>query len=501
MIATAAAVAGIVAAAPAAAQFPGPDDTRDIEVYFSGATALDGSLENFFSNLCVSGTLAVFRDDGGTPPPGNLDDDDDAQRAFFCTVDDSQITGGLTITNPEVLFHKRSSGGSVQGVFPVASRTAIEFLVVSGATCDLVGTSQPPTNDPNIQEWRCRNSGAGLQNVIPDGGISDVEPQLFVDINVATGQSAITDALVAELDVNSSFATVFGIPATNGLVEALQEAQNLTVGTGAANYSAANMPSLSRRQFASLYTGRLRNWNQLQINGTPLTTFATNPPTANDGFDANFARICRRVRGSGTQAQNNAKIAARPCVSGAVAPLEFTNPVVGPVVQLNSGSGDVDDCLQAFADAGSWAIGLQSTERNDIFTTSNGGGRFDYEFLRIDNVVPDIANAANGDYIDFVESTIQWRNDLDFIDLANADNIENIFETIVTNAANPTEVAGNNASFVQPWGQGGLLALAGTVDAVFDPANPVTAYTAAPQGFTNNCVVPVVKTGVAFPLQ
>ncbi|MGH8559592.1 MAG: hypothetical protein ACRESZ_19500, partial [Methylococcales bacterium] len=88
-----------------------PSDTPDIEIFMSGASAQDNNIELLFNQLCLAGTLDIFRDNSNAASPGR------AHRAFFCRIDNNQVPG-LNITTPAVLFHKRSTGGSAQGVNP-----------------------------------------------------------------------------------------------------------------------------------------------------------------------------------------------------------------------------------------------------------------------------------------------------------------------------------------------------------------------------------------------
>jgi hypothetical protein len=70
----------------------------------------------------------------------------------------------------------------------------------------------------------------------------------------------------------------------------------------------------------------------------------------------------------------------------------------------------------------------------------------------------------------------------------------NFLETMASNAANPTVVAGLNSVFVHDFGTGALLASAQYHDGntPFDPANPVTTATHTLATGLDNCIVPKV---------
>jgi len=454
----------------------GPDVTAQIQIWFSGASAPDNSLQNVFTSLCLANTLDVYKNDNVSSPGNNY-------RAFSCNLN-SALIPGLSTQNPTVEFIKRSAGGSAQGVQPVAREQAISFLVVSSANCT--------ETSPGSRDWRCSDDQPGeTENKVPDGGFSDVEPLLFRGPNTPSGFTDVTTADNARLVVNATSATDFGIPVTRNLRDALQDAQGLTVGSD----NAANMPTLSRGQIASIMTGRVPNWTRFLVGGLPLTNFGT-PPSSNT------VHICRRTPGSGTQATVNAQIMGSPCTAGALVATRAPGLPGGVVVVENSGSGDVNNCMQGKDDSNLWAIGLQSTEQNPTLA-------FDYRYIRVDGVLPTIDNVANGTYSLWGASTMQWRTSPEhFNDTNSAADILLTLQKFATDVANPTELAASNASFVHPWGPGGLLALPDNgfvvdndADGLFDAAWPVTAYTRKPSGVVNNCIGPYIFGGASSPFR
>jgi hypothetical protein len=296
----------------------------------------------------------------------------------------------------------------------------------------------------------------------------------------------MTTADNARLVVNATSGTGFGIPVTLNLRNALQDAQGLTVGSE----NPEDMPTMSRGQIASIMTGRVPNWTRFLVGGQPLTNFG-NPPSSTT------AHVCRRVPGSGSQATINAQ-----CMAGALVATRAPGLPGGVVVQENSGSGDVSNCLQAKDDANLWAVGLQSTENNPTRS-------FDYRYIRVDGVLPTIDNIANGTYSLWGLSTMQWRTSPEhFNDTNSAADILVILQRFAIDVASPTELAASNASFVHSWGQGGLVALADNgfavdndADGLFDTSWPVSAYTRKPSGVVNNCIGPYIFGGASAPFR
>ncbi len=464
-----------------------PTDSPDIEIFMSGASAQDNNIEALFGQLCVAGTLDIFRDNSANPGS--------AHRAFFCNINSSQVPG-LSLTNPAVLFHKRSAGGSAQGVNPVIDGAPIAAMVINNNNCTQVGVTN---------EWLCTINIAGdLMQVVSTAGVSDVNPEMFVGVNTPAGFDPVDPVVVANtMDVTGAAALVFGIPVTTGLRDALQEirinAGQLPAGCIGINNKRC-MPSLSRHQIASLFSGQIQNWDQIVTTnhvGTPFTQAVSTVPAPTN----NQVAICRRVNGSGTQAQFNAKFLNNPCTASAVPPASVSNPVNGPIVILNSGAGDVDLCLNDFnngtnltganpSSAKFWAIGVQSTEKNANIAN-------DYRFIRIDGIPPTIKTAARGTYLDWVELTYQWKKP----GQPNAPSANQlaILEKVASDAGSPSILAAvNESEFFHPWGRAGYLALSTnghktTANTFFDKLNPVIPYTHKPAGGSlNNCNVPVI---------
>ncbi len=419
-----------------------------LDVFVSGATAQDVGFASAFSAKCTSvgGQLVVFAQSQGTLAVPHA-----SYSAYFCT-EKMSYTG---MSAPKfVLLHKRSEGGSGWGVGPVAGASAIDRLVITDAACTpdaAIATNAAITAVGTLVAADGEQKCVGTTAVVPDAGISDVEPNLF------NASANLIDATILE---NSPFfggtqtapgapgtvatnlgtlapaiatnALTFGIPVTLNLRNALQDFQGMTFTSAADRDLEANAPSLTKTQVASLFTGTIKSWSQIKnAAGQGLNTFGVQ-----SSDPAQRAYVCRRSPGSGTQTQFNALFLNSGCANGADIPLrdndEFIDlgssgvyepgnyigtsrlnafrtptdlkdavgaPAEGPVIHENQGSGDVDGCLNNLQDQTVWAVGVQSTER----------GSDKYRFVKIDGVAPTTANVAANKYWDWAGSTLQYR--------------------------------------------------------------------------------------------
>jgi len=523
------AVAAMTFAGSASAFAPGT--AHSLNLYLSGASAQDKSIAALVEGLCTTDATGApifdkFVNSGKTK-----------YTAWSCTLDHLKVgaatvngaTSAGMLADRTVLIQKRSKGGSGIGVDPVANSKLVDFMPITAANC--------PVDVPGGHTYTCTTASGDLQ--VPSFGVSDVNPAMFVGKNTPAGFTAVAAADVAKLDVTSAAALVFGVPVTTELRDALQVAQVsqgiLPVGcdagldgapikdatgkiigrTAPTRETEACMPTLSSNQVASIMSGKIKTWNQFYINGTALPSVAgvTVPGGTITAGDLKV-QICRRVEGSGTQAQNNMVFLRYPCTSAAAFPAvpSRAGNRNGPVVYLNSGSGDVNKCLDDFNNGSNtgkksdgtfnnaglihrWAIGLQALEKNANL-------KFGYRFVKVDGAAPTLVNAANGTYKDWVEQTYQWRKTLGTAadsDLTGQDvDAKNIVYAIAAKAATPAFLGALDASkFDHTFGRSGFLAAAThftpSATGQLDLLNPVMPYTHAPAGSAlDNCRIPMV---------
>jgi hypothetical protein len=318
---------GLLGSGQVAAQAVLPFDTPEVKVILSGATAPDNFLVSIATGLFNAG-FHRFQDNGGTP--ADASDDGRQYNAFFGRVR-NDATVPATLRGRTVMFVKRSRGGSVWGVNPVARASRIETLDLTAPNCVLTGTI-----------YRCSTKGidpglAGFLDPtnageVSDFGVSDVEPALFKSpLNVEFGQSQLTTPEVARLDVKPVNVLMMGIVATNSVP--------------------ATTP-LTRAAYGAMLSGNYQDWSQVDPSITTGNTQVV---------------VCRRVQGSGTQTSYNWYFNNFPCQSGfngSVSPKRMSesasgitggtgtqldpfiiDPTTGFTVVENSTSGNVRDCL------------------------------------------------------------------------------------------------------------------------------------------------------------
>ena len=455
------AAAATLAASQAYAVAPGT--AADIEFFISGASAQDKNIGNYIENHLCAADFDLFMD--GTKGK--------KYRAWSCEVDAAKVTGASA--GDVLLIHKRSTGGSGYGVVPVAQQAQIERMDLANANC--------VENNPGV--WNC---DAVTTLDTPLVGVSDVEPKVFKGPNVVP---AFGDVQQSDLDALTTFAQsqlVFGVPVTTELRNALQQAQGLTVNAD----DEANMPSLSSNLVRSLFTGQVNSWyDVVDANGTDLMTIAGANAPAQDSV-----AICIRTSGSGTRAQFMINFLRTSCLDSSVAPY-LVEGGEWPMLQANSGSGDMGDCVGDFGDDGQvqWAIGYQSTEKNMDLGDN-------YRFVKIDGAAPTLENVANDKYLDWVEQSLQYNT----VAYNAADALtQKVIDLIAEEAGQPSIIAGLNAKYTHPWGQGGYMAKPTDRFGIQPPAFPYTnAYpvnstTRSPAGAGPDSCRPPVHVNGAWP--
>ncbi len=495
-----------------------PTSTPDIEIFMSGSSILNDAIYQVFDNhtgapgFCVSDAngnpvdLDVFKDNVNPANPGR------AHTAYFCTLDTTRFPE-FSISMPRVLFHKTSYGGSHKGLNPLIDEVAIDAMNIYNGNC------AAPDLARGENFWRCDITPdsdndpltGNLLQTVPDLGISVFNPEMYVGVNTPYYYSPVSARDVADkLVVKAVAAFVFAVPVSTNLRDALQEVQfpgntictTYTADPNAVDFnplsepreSEACMPSLSKRQVASIMTGKVRNWSvfKLDVKGSSvaLTDAVTRMP------DDTKVRYCRGIDGADNQVQVNAQFLNYPCFAGAATPVTAPNSVFyGPIVVENSGSGNMTQCLNdANNGAGysqtAWALGIHnySTAHQNIDLID------DFRFIKIDGVAPTLENAANGKYNGWVESTIQWRRQAYNGPTANKLKFIEEFSTLI---GRPDILADLNKQFQHTWGQAGFMAVstnfAPAADGVLDLIAPVIPYSHAVKGNPDNCVVPVIN--------
>lgn len=473
-----------ILAGPAADALP-PSPAPQIELFISGSTAQDEALENLIRltagiagapALCEPGSLDIYR--------GSLHGT--ANRVFYCRTS-RELSGVVPGTRLAIY---KSSGGSGEGVTPVAAATPLPFLDLAKlphtAACEQ-GQAERATADlaAYTNHTGC---DAAARLVRPRAGLSDVNPELVGGARVP-------------LTVRAQNQIVWGLPVSKNLRNALQSIQGLVRSSvphdDPQRDTEEAMPSLSRAQLAALFSGSIRSWDEFyDARGTPLTQsalLAPGPPRDPDAAGASpgafrpdaatgaTVYICRRIEASGTQAAYEVHYLRARCEAGApafVAPNDGSTLAAGGDVHrlvrvpkpagnvfAGIGTADVRDCLDAHAQFNRWAVGLLSTEN----VGNNGSRKFRY--VKVDGVAPTLLNAYLGRWPHVTEQSMQWRKSFD-AELGTTPE-GRVLAFVATNLGLPRVISALNSGFVHSWGQGGYLAPA--TSSFPAPKPPVTA--------------------------
>jgi hypothetical protein len=307
---------GDVGAIPAAAAVPEANI-----MLFSGATAPDNFLQTVATTMFQPGFTFVT----------GIGDTSINYRAFVGLASSTNPIPGIAAGTPLILI-KRSQGGSVWGVGPVAQANNIRTLDVKSASC---------VQGANTTTYTCPIVGTdpvgaanGSGGRVTDFGVSDIEPAMFkTPFNTENGAPQLTAAELANLVSLPVNQLMMGIVATNAVPATTH---------------------LSRSQYGAGLAGKLDTWDQ--IEGT----------TAGDAMV-----VCRRVNGSGTQTSYNWFFTGFPCNASTFGylgtpPADVTgsfgydgahagtpadpfiiDPTAGLTIVENSTSGDVRNCLSS----------------------------------------------------------------------------------------------------------------------------------------------------------
>jgi hypothetical protein len=459
-----------------------------------------------------------------------------------------------TLGAARVLVVKRDGGGSGVGVGPLQQGTLLNVINVStgaGGNCLGADVAKVSANGTNYQDRSC-----GALNVAraPDIGSSDIEPALFTGLNApvlntSDGPGVPANNTPFPFDPNGlPFAKtavlgdlVFNTPVNLDLYKALQAAQfpatSVCYPANAAyntvvpvnvddpatllvneSVSAPNgdteacMPSLTKEEIASLMVGQIRNWEEFNVLDTTtnttinLRTAANNAglvlPPLNGG--ATPVQVCRRVAGSGSQAQLNVEHLNLNCAAG-VLPPRTSNTLTRPFVAENSSATNVEQCLDDFNDASNasgrnagltrrWAIGVRSTEASASPLAVSPFTAYNYRFVKIDGIAPTIENVHRGDYWNFASQSLQAAP------TANASTLA-VFDIIANNAFTVAGLKNLNNDCKHSFGRGcwlGTPKVAGASPVVFDvdlpAANPINNFTRAPNNRPLNTCQPPVRS-------
>lgn len=387
-----------------------PTIVPDYSMFMSGSSALQADLTNEIGGtLCQAGTVDMYLDAGG----GN------DFRMYTCTT---SASAGVT-AGKNLVVYLRANGGSFYGTAPVGNFAIGRYDPIGSVAGQVAGgcpASAPVVLGPtitggaNCSGWTTANAAA-LVKQIPDAGIADVEPALVTNVaNAPTsctglGDTACAPAAVANYTVNPVLIQAFGVIASGPMQTAL-------INAGATGGGKANMQDRWLTDAFAVSSGVYNNgdWNAL----SDLVTSSTGSTNAFSGSVV----LCRRAKGSGTQASFQARYMNVGCANSGTAVQTvagladslavIANPSLIPAtgaynVYENSSSGAVITCVQQASSAGLKALGLLSLDQQSSSKFNRGTANGQIDFIAINGQAPNDATIANGSYPYMVESTVQ----------------------------------------------------------------------------------------------
>ncbi|MGO9443354.1 MAG: hypothetical protein ACLPXB_01105 [Thiobacillaceae bacterium] len=447
--AVAVACAGLASQALALAPTDLSSSTTSL-VRISGSSATNNQLVAFAQDVCQSGTLNY------------LTTSDSNQFALFC-----QATSKIPVSKTNVVIIKNSNGGSGNGIGPIASGANFAFLDVFNASFNTsCGTATPVAATTEYIDPT--NPGGGTQIALngynkytcalidnstatPDLGVSDEEPALLVQAGAVTG---VTAAQLATLQSKPLNVVIFGTQVTLTLRNALQTAQiasgalpgSCTVG----NESEECMPSLTKGQMSSIFTGNAVSWTEFGLNNS----------------SDNNIYIARRVISSGTQTGTRVFYLNDPCAPGMAQFLNAnsaesitaatacsTATFGGATVYAGSGAGNVETCLDNHDLGGRWAVGVLGLENPAVGDTTSH-----MRPIKIDGISPTSLNVALGRWDFWTEAS------LNYVGTPSGD-VGVMLNTLATDFDDPVVLRSVNSKFqstnllntaAEPWATGAM---------------------------------------------
>jgi hypothetical protein len=314
-----------------------------ITILQTGSSAVQPAIQQVWTDFCVPGTLTTYVSADGA-----------SYFDYTCTLK-SVAPIPASAQGQNMLYEETAAGGSVQGVNPVALGQGHVYMNLSSCGAGVASGTVTCTDNADA-------------TAVPDVGISDVEPKLFVAPNLPSGFTALTPTQLGALHVDGLFQQVF------------------QVAVGASAHS-AGVTNITSSQLASVIGGLVTDWHAIDQNIAAGTTIA----------------VCLRTPGSGTQAGANALFLNNPCSPAGELPLGST-----PNIVFNSSTGILKNCLNH-----TLASNVNPGYELGILGLADGPKAGDtFTGISIDSVPANAANAATGSYRYLVESTLQYRTSL-----------------------------------------------------------------------------------------
>jgi hypothetical protein len=441
----------------------GVDPAGRVVIWHSGATASTFSLQ--------TAVVEAFCD-----PAQAVDILEDARVVgkpdFWSVACIGKATLSASLSGKRILWSKRDEGGSGTGVGPLATGKFIGFMKPStgaGNNCPSISSTRVVAG-VNANVWNCTNFAvpatfaeadptSDAVSRVADIGTSDIEPDKFTsafNLNVPASDFDL-DGVRGPVDADDVLAPhdatglikegvaqlMFNTPVNLLMYQDLQRAQfpaghplfndcnpaGATYGSIANSGDNANrekcMPSLSSSVIRSIFAkgGAVRSSLDFQAESAYGSGVYAEQVATTNGATDNSIQICRRVNGSGTQAQFNAMLLGYPCDATLDSSIDTLVPESeGPLttfVTEGESSGDVEKCANDFNNGTNtslknsalrkrWAISIQSLEKNAPSATT-GLYSNAYRHIKIDGFAPTLVNAHAGQYFDIGQQSLQYK--------------------------------------------------------------------------------------------
>jgi hypothetical protein len=423
----------VAAAIASSAAFTGVAHAVDITtvpagnvLYAGGSTAVSASLTEYF----FQSTDATSQPCDETQSIDYYTDTSGATQfqAVACTANSSM---GLP-ANTLIAFVKELNGGSFNGLGPVGANTTLTFpittqltsnafqtgstactsasvaaLVKAGTTLAVGYTKHTCSSTANFSSDTAAYSTTGLA---PNIGFADVNSSAFGTTDAALG-----------ITTGQTIQIIFAPAVSLGLYHALQAAEGLPQ-----DDLVSDMPGLSKSELTSLFTNQVNRWSSMMAsNGTLLTAepviFGSSSGSTYGGGatttpSSNIVYFCRRDDYSGTERADEIYYGLQNCVpSGSVNGFRASSSFTDSSGHANnqtfgnswvssdtsvatfpaSSTGNVLACLQGHDSVGHFAIGYASID-NAWGAQQGTSSRRDWRFIKVNDHVPSVENAAAG---------------------------------------------------------------------------------------------------------
>jgi hypothetical protein len=470
-------------------------DASVVAVKISGSTALDNTIVNSAIETAAPGGMCNVSGVAGSGGVNTVDiyyvgtTGSYTNRLIFCNASGNAGVAAGT----KLAIYKESAVGSANGVQPLinaakGAASAVNFInpaVITDAACATLNQVAATGNFGAYTQHSGCPVGDVVANDIPSMGVADVEASILL---TAAGSPISANDASSFLTASPTVDQIWAVPLTKNAYYALQAAE----GFASPSDLPANAPTLTKSEVAGLLTGNVFGWSQIGLAPTDDTVY-----------------ICRRDKGSGTEASFEAYFAGQRCsLSSLTIPQEDT-----AVVFANGSGGAVRTCLQhvfaggvqtgfysgtthTFA-AGGYGIGLLNTELTPANLTGAGDA---YRLIAVDGSGPLVENVTNGFYPYFSTGNGYVIKSGQHIPTGNVALANNKFLQLLGEAAflADSNKAYASAPWVLPASQLGDAAPAGHLPAPAVPAtaatvalSPVNAYTKKSSGAIDNCDTPV----------